>query len=152
FGSELWRTTSGEIRGTVINDFNGDGVRNGTEPTFPNVTVFLDNNGNGVLDAGDDSFTSASDVSYAFTHLPGGNYPVRVVVTADFETAGAASGCQTIPLAQTELRTGVNFGLRHVNRAPTDITLSNNTVPENSPGAVIGTLTATDPDPADTHT
>ena len=38
-----------------------------------------------------------------------------------------------------------------VNSAPTDIALDNNTVNENDAGAVIGKLTATDPDPADTH-
>lgn len=39
------------------------------------------------------------------------------------------------------------------NSAPTDITLSNAIVPEKQPvGTVIGTLTTTDPDVADTHT
>ena len=39
-----------------------------------------------------------------------------------------------------------------VNSAPTDIALDNDDVDENDPGAIVGTLTATDPDPADTHT
>ena len=38
-----------------------------------------------------------------------------------------------------------------INSPPTDITLDNNTVDENDAGAVIGKLTATDPDPGDTH-
>ena len=40
-----------------------------------------------------------------------------------------------------------------VNSVPTDITLSNNAVAENSPvGSFIGTLSSTDPDAGDTHT
>ena len=38
------------------------------------------------------------------------------------------------------------------NDAPTGITLSNSTVPENADGAVVGSLTAMDPDIGDTHT
>ncbi len=38
------------------------------------------------------------------------------------------------------------------NAAPTDIALSNATVAENAPGAVIGTLSTTDPNAGDTHT
>ncbi|MEE4192394.1 MAG: Ig-like domain-containing protein [Halieaceae bacterium] len=38
------------------------------------------------------------------------------------------------------------------NSAPTDIALAGSTVPENAAGAIIGTLTTTDPDVGDTHT
>ncbi|QMT39930.1 right-handed parallel beta-helix repeat-containing protein [Neisseria shayeganii] len=37
------------------------------------------------------------------------------------------------------------------NQAPTDITLSANTLPENKAGAVVGKLTTTDPDQGDSH-
>jgi parallel beta-helix repeat protein len=44
-------------------------------------------------------------------------------------------------------------GAAPVNHAPTDITLSNSTVPENSPaGTTVGALTAVDPDAGDSHT
>jgi parallel beta-helix repeat protein len=44
-------------------------------------------------------------------------------------------------------------GAAPVNHAPTDITLSNSTVPENSPaGTTVGALTAVDPDSGDSHT
>lgn len=42
----------GEIHGQAWNDLNGDGVKGGNEPTLPNWTVYLDQNNNGVLDAG----------------------------------------------------------------------------------------------------
>ena len=45
------------------------------------------------------------------------------------------------------------INIMNVNEAPTEITLSNNTIDENSPiGTNIGTLTTTDPDAGDTHT
>ncbi len=41
-----------DISGTVFNDFNEDGVRGSNEPYISEIfTVFLDENGNGVLDA-----------------------------------------------------------------------------------------------------
>ena len=43
--------------------------------------------------------------------------------------------------------------VKKANQAPTDITLSNNTVAENEPaGTTVGNLTTTDPDVGDTHT
>jgi len=63
-----------------------------------------------------------------------------------------------IPLA---LRVTDEFGLTHTatttlniraNRAPTDIVLSPNWVLENTPGAIVGNVTVTDPDLGDTHT
>jgi hypothetical protein len=45
------------------------------------------------------------------------------------------------------------IAVTNVNEAPTDVTLTPATVPENSPlGTVVGQLTATDPDAGDTHT
>lgn len=41
---------------------------------------------------------------------------------------------------------------QNVNEAPTDVTLSNTSVAENAPGAVIGTLSVTDVDAGDSHT
>ena len=46
----------------------------------------------------------------------------------------------------------VTVTLRGKNDAPTDIALDNLTVDEEDPGAVVGTLTVTDPDASDTHT
>ncbi len=40
------------ISGQVFRDFNGDGVEDGADAGVPGVTVFLDQNNNGVLDTG----------------------------------------------------------------------------------------------------
>jgi hypothetical protein len=41
--------------------------------------------------------------------------------------------------------------VNNVNEAPTDLTLDNNSVDENTAGAVVGNVTVTDPDVGDTH-
>jgi len=46
----------------------------------------------------------------------------------------------------------VTVDVTAVNDAPTGIALSANTIPENTPGATVGTLSATDPDTGDTVT
>lgn len=47
----------GGVKGTVFNDFNGDGTRNlPGDVGLPNWTIFADQNGNGVLDSGTRTF------------------------------------------------------------------------------------------------
>ncbi len=69
-----------EIRGTVWNDINGDGIKGNGEPTLPNWTVYLDTNNNNLLDAGETSTLSDSQGTYTFNDLRPGNYNVAQVV------------------------------------------------------------------------
>lgn len=57
-------------------------------------------------------------------------------------------------LAEGEIASALNFGSRlSANSAPTDLTISNASVPENRPsGTPVGTIAATDPDAGDTIT
>ncbi|MCA9034040.1 MAG: DUF2341 domain-containing protein, partial [Planctomycetaceae bacterium] len=52
----------------------------------------------------------------------------------------------------TSAITTVNITINGINDAPTDISLSNSTVVEGTAGAIVGTLSTTDPDPSDSHT
>ncbi|MCV6574388.1 MAG: cadherin domain-containing protein [Cohaesibacter sp.] len=45
----------------------------------------------------------------------------------------------------------ITINISNVNEAPTDIAISGNSVAENAAGAVVGTLTTTDPDSGDSH-
>jgi len=65
-----------EIHGTVYDDVNGDGQRDGNEPGLPGWTVFLDENGDWQLDVGEKWVTTGADGGYAFTELQGGTYAV----------------------------------------------------------------------------
>ncbi len=70
------------IQGTLFEDLNGDGVRAPEDPALqmPGITVFLDQNQNGVLDTGEDSTTTDASGSYEFTELPVGDYTVAQLV------------------------------------------------------------------------
>lgn len=65
-------TGLGRITGTVINDIDGNGTRNGAEGPIGGVNLsLLDQNGNVVR-----TTTTAADGTYSFTTLPPGRYSV----------------------------------------------------------------------------
>lgn len=74
------------------------------------------------------------------------NFKTTLIVTAfmtvGLTACGGSNNSAPTPVAPTP----------PVNRAPTDISLSNSNVDENAAGAEIGALTATDPDSGDTFT
>jgi len=111
----------------VWNDFNGDGVQDGTEPGIENVTLnlYLDINNDGLVDAGDQQIaTTTTDANglYLFDGLVGNNYVVEV----DTSSASLAGGTNTfdkddfaganndsvgaVDLGGNETDDGVDFG------------------------------------------
>src|SRR5262249_10586176 len=64
----------GELSGALWNDKDGDGVRDDGELPLPGWTVYLDQNANGTLDAGERSTVTNSQGGYAFTDLRPGTY------------------------------------------------------------------------------
>ncbi|WP_452231405.1 hypothetical protein, partial [Lacinutrix sp. MEBiC02595] len=75
-------TTAGSVTGTVYNDEDGDGTQNGTETGFTSpVTVFADLDGNGVLDAGEPTATTAADGTYTIEGVPAGTVDIVVDTT-----------------------------------------------------------------------
>ncbi|ELS01946.1 RHS repeat-associated core domain protein [Xenococcus sp. PCC 7305] len=99
------QVASGIIRGTKWEDLDGDGERDDAEPGLGGVTVYLDLNNNGILEAdhgepiqvtaNDDPDTPNIDETgqYEFRDLEAGNYIVREVVPDGFE--------QTFPLGSS---------------------------------------------------
>jgi uncharacterized delta-60 repeat protein len=67
---------AGEIRGVKWHDLDADGVRDAGEAGLGGWTIFLDQNRNRVLDAGEQSTTTLADGSYAFSNLTPGDYYV----------------------------------------------------------------------------
>ena len=103
-------------------------------------------------DAGDTAtFALTNDAGGLFA-ISGGN----LVTTAPLDFEQAASYQVTVQVTDTAGATfskNIQIGVTNVNEAPTDITLSNASVPENTPnGIVIGNLAAVDPDAGDTAT
>ena len=70
-------TLFGSISGAKFDDLNGDGIRQAGEPRLAGVTVFLDANNDGVLNAGEVSATTAAGGTYSFENLAPGTYRVR---------------------------------------------------------------------------
>jgi hypothetical protein len=86
-------TGTASISGLVWNDLDGDGTRGATEPAASGITVYLDQNDNNTLDAGEPTKITAADGSYSFANLDAGNYVVRELTQANHRiTSPQASG------------------------------------------------------------
>jgi hypothetical protein len=70
------RLLAGQISGTVFNDLDADGQQDISEPGLPGWTVYLDDNLNDRLDAGETSTLTSLDGSYT---IPGAGDGVRRV-------------------------------------------------------------------------
>lgn len=69
---------SSVITGFVFNDANGDTVRQATEAGVPNITVYIDSNNSGSIDAGDIVTQTNSNGAYAFAGLSNGSKTIRL--------------------------------------------------------------------------
>jgi Domain of unknown function (DUF4214)/SdrD B-like domain/Aspartyl protease len=83
-GTDLpaFAVASGQISGQVFMDYNGDGRPTGNEGPLPGVTLYLDANGNGVLDNGEVTTATDDQGNYSFSGLAPGDYTVREAVPA----------------------------------------------------------------------
>ena len=77
-------TPNSNITGCKFEDFNLNGYRDGNEPAISGVTVYLDTNNNGALDAGEASTTSNQFGTFAFNNLAPGTYNLREAVPPGF--------------------------------------------------------------------
>jgi hypothetical protein len=73
-----------KINGTKWEDLDNDGVKEGGEPGIDGVTIFLDLNGNGVLDDDEDSTVTDSNGDYEFTEVAPGTYVVIEQLPEDY--------------------------------------------------------------------
>ncbi|MDB5302334.1 MAG: Cna B-type [Phycisphaerales bacterium] len=116
--------TPSSISGTVFNDANHNGVRDAGELGVPGQSVFLDQNGNGILDAEvDDPNTGAiitpaepasvTDASggYSFANLPPGSYIVRFILPAGAQQISPASGSYSFNLGAGANVSNQNFSI-----------------------------------------
>ena len=85
-------TGGGGIEGDKWNDLNGNGVRDAGEPTLPGWRIYLDANGNGQLDPGEQYQDTDVNGHYAFVVAPG-TYTVREVLQSGWiQTFPGAGG------------------------------------------------------------
>jgi uncharacterized protein (DUF2141 family) len=101
----------GAIRGTKYVDKDGDGtLKDGDHERLAGVTIYLDLNNNGVLDAGEPSMATNKLGEYRFLNLPAGTYHVREVEQSGWVETVPASGNYTIVLAAGKISKNDNFG------------------------------------------
>ncbi|MEZ6125094.1 MAG: FG-GAP-like repeat-containing protein [Planctomycetaceae bacterium] len=80
--------SSGTLRGRVWNDLNFNGTDDAGEPALSGIQVYLDQNGNGSLDAQEVSVQTNSAGEYVFQNVAPGQYLVRqVLASAQDQTA-----------------------------------------------------------------
>ncbi|MDA1048952.1 MAG: hypothetical protein O3C40_00530 [Planctomycetota bacterium] len=80
--ADLGNVEGAVIKGTKFVDVNGNGTRDTGDNGLPGWTIFLDTNGNGTLDGGEVSDTTDSNGDYEFAPLTAGTYRVREVPQA----------------------------------------------------------------------
>jgi len=95
-------TNNAQIQGIVWDDQNSDGIQDIGELGLANWTVYLDQNQNGELDAGETSTTTDANGNYLFSGLAGGTYYVAQVVQSGWERTHPSSTISTANLLPTE--------------------------------------------------
>jgi hypothetical protein len=111
------------VNGTVFDDADANGTRstslgsrvarNVAEAGLAGATVYVDVNGDGVLDNNEPSTTSGADGTYSLQNLPEGTYTVREIPQAGFECT-SPPGCAYANIEMTLGATinGKDFGNR----------------------------------------
>jgi hypothetical protein len=89
------------ISGQVFQDLNGSGSLAAGDTGLSGWTVFIDANGNGILDTGELNTTTDANGNYSFPNLSPGNYRVREVTPTGWVMT------TTLP-ADIQAQSGVN--------------------------------------------
>jgi protocatechuate 3,4-dioxygenase beta subunit len=109
FGAQQQQTAS--ISGTVFLDANGNGVVDSNEAGLAGWGVFIDANNNGAFDAGTDTRVFAdANGHYTFTGLAAGQYHLVENASADWTRTVPLGNSYTVTLATGQSVTDKNFG------------------------------------------
>jgi serine-aspartate repeat-containing protein C/D/E len=116
FGNTVLKDAA--IRGTVFVDKDQNGLRGADEPGLAGITVYLDLNNNGSLDAAEPQVATSADLfftpsineagTYSFTHLAPGTYTVRTILPAILSATPASELQHIVTLASSESQNGIN--------------------------------------------
>jgi len=108
--SDYFAFAGGDLTGTVWSDFGNDGTRdkdsagNFTDPGLAGWTVYLDRNGNAILDSSEPSTKTDANGFYKFANLNPDAYEVREILPAGWTATRQHSdsyGVDIFPLQET---------------------------------------------------
>jgi len=115
-------TVTYTVGGAAFFDADNDGLRGPAERGLSGITVYLDLNGNGLLDPSEPSTVTSVDLfytpaideagTYAFPHLTRGSYTVREILPAELAGTAAAATVLTVSVGPTS-QTAVDFANRY---------------------------------------
>jgi hypothetical protein len=114
--------TGGSISGKVFRDSNRNTIQDGSESGFSGLTVYLDQNYNNQLDAGERTATTDGSGNFGFAGLSPATYAVRVVLPGGFsQTNPNSNQSRWISLSTNQVVGNVVFGVGPVSAllAPT---------------------------------
>ncbi len=100
----------GEITGSKFIDLDLDGSFDSDDLPVENETVFLDSNGNGVLDAGEVSTQTDADGRYLFQVEPG-TYTVATLLANDFQLTSPSTESYSVTVELGRESAGNDFGV-----------------------------------------
>jgi hypothetical protein len=100
----------GSISGKVWNDLNGDGLPGVAELGVEGWTVFIDQDADGVADAGEPSAMSDAGGQYTLASIPMGAQVVRVAPAIGWRPTAPGTGMQLVNMLNATHMTGINFG------------------------------------------
>ena len=108
-GVELTQPPSNSIQGRVFNDRNANGIFDGDDTGIDGFRVFLDTNGNAVLDEGEISKPVSATGTYHFLDVPNGTYRVREQFRAGWRQSFPALGYYEVVLSGNDKARSQSF-------------------------------------------
>lgn len=121
FGNQ--QRTDAAIGGIVFVDRDQDGIRDPGEEGLSGITVYLDDNNNGELDAGERSVETSRDLfytpdvdeagAYRFENLAAGIYTIRQVVPSELSSTPTGEREHTVVLGPTDDRSDIDSADRY---------------------------------------
>ena len=126
-------STAPVVTGHVYKDLNGDGRHETGEAGQAGVTVYVDANKNGKLDAGEKRVTTASDGSYLLTGLSAGTYRIAEVTPAGSTRTAPSAGYFTVTVPAKGTVNGGDFFNKPANAVAVTV--------DNHQASLVGTWT-----------
>jgi len=100
----------GSISGQVFQDANHDGMQDSGETGLAGVSVYLDLNGNGLLDSSDPVAVTDANGVYTFANVAPGTYSVREMLPAGYGQTAPTTAAGSVAVTSLQNATGPTFG------------------------------------------